>query len=550
MKRRRAIIAAMLSAAMVMGMAGCGNSGESPSGKTIEESTQTDAKSEQGQDDEKTTINIRLMNDVVNVDKVLDVFYEETKDDPVLSKIKVNITYVSGADYTDKLTLAVTAQENYDLMFCGGWQGLDGYIEDGSFKDLTSYFNNDDYPGLKESFSGDFLSANEVNGKVYYIPLASCLDDLRGIAYREDLREKYGCPEITDWDTFETYLKALKENEEDAGIVVPWGVSSLQGFRQLMNADYYTAKKNGILEYETTGIPMYASVSADGKTVNGVVTYGDDDSLFAAFPEGYQTNYLDAEVEKFPYWLENYCNTDCVSSKDDTSSMFEAGMYGATYSTLTEWVAHVQNMETSLPEAKLGFFVVNDDQRAMKDGAIASDMKCFNTLVVPQWSDKTDKVMAFLNWMWGSKENHDLMTYGIEGEDWEAIGDNAYKLLPIDESEKYSMPEYTFPANPNYVRYSDVVLENEMAEKYMDYQFSDEAYSLVPVSGFTFDTTNVESEVATLSALWSDFKGPWGVYGDETEAKLKQLNEDCKNAGLEKVREEFKNQLQAYLDQQ
>lgn len=549
------VLAATMAASMVMGLAGCGNSNEG----NPNEAAQTDAAATTDTADasgneaatasngEKTTINIRLMNDVVNIDKVLDVYYEETKDDPVLSNVDVNISWVSGADYIDKLSLAVTAQEDIDLMFCGGWQGLDGYVKDGSFKDLTAYFGNDSYPGLKAGFSDDLLVANSYEGRIIAVPLTECAYDIRGVIYREDLREKYGCAEITDWATYEEYLKTMKEHLDEEGLVVPWGVSAQQGLGQMVDSNFFEARRNNILSY-TAGMTFQAAISDDGKTVLGVTTIGDDDAMFADFPAGFQENFIDAEYEKIPYWIENYCNTDCVSTQDDIGSMFEAGMYAATYSTLTEWVTRSNSMKTTFPEAKLGFFAFDDDQRACVAGGIPSDMKAWNTLVVPAWSEKTDQVMAFLDWMFGSKEHHDLFQYGIEGEDWEAVGDNAYNLLDIDESKKYTMPAYSFTSNPNYVRYSSVVLENENVEKLMDYQYSAEAYKLVPVTGFTFDSTNVETEVATLNALYADFKGAWGAYGNDVTAKMQELNKNAKDAGLEKVREELKTQLQAYLD--
>lgn len=499
--------------------------------------------------DTRTTINIRVMNDVVNIDKVLDVYYEATKDDPVLSNVDVNITWVSGADYADKLTLAITAQEDYDLMFCGGWQGLDGFVQDGSFKDLTSYFNNEEYPGLMAGFPEDLLTANSYDGKIMAIPLAECSYDIRGVIYREDLREKYGCEEITDWETYEAYLKTMKEHLDDEGLIVPWGVSSLQGLGLMADAQMFDARRSNILSY-SAGMSFEVAISEDGKTVLGITTIGDDDSMFANFPEGFQTNYIDEKYEEIPYWIENYCNTDCLSTQDDIGSMFEAGMYAATYASLTEWVTHSNIMKTTCPEAKLGFFAFDEDQRECVAGGIPSDMKAWNTLVVPAWSEKTDEVMAFLDWMFASKENHDLFQYGIEGEDWEAVGENGYNVLEIDASEKYTMPAYAFTASPSYVRYSSLVLENEAVETLMDYQYSQEAYTLVPVTGFTFDTTNVEAEVATLSALYADFKGAWGAYGSDVTEVMKELNADAKDAGLEKVREELKTQLQAHLDSQ
>lgn len=32
--------------------------------------------------------------------------------------------------------------------------------------------------------------------------------------------------------------------------------------------------------------------------------------------------------------------------------------------------------------------------------------------------------MCFLDWVFGTQEEHDLFQYGIEGEDWEPVGED------------------------------------------------------------------------------------------------------------------------------
>ena len=132
--------------------------------KAVEQSAgeggdETDAATEPAIQMEDTTINIRVMNEFRNVDKVLEQYEEMTKDDPIMSKIHLNFSYVAGGDYKDRLTMAMVGQEDYDLMFCGSWHGLSTFIKQGNFADLSEYFNNDAYPGLKAAFSEDFVEA-------------------------------------------------------------------------------------------------------------------------------------------------------------------------------------------------------------------------------------------------------------------------------------------------------------------------------------------------------------------------------------------------------
>ena len=161
-------MALALAGAMTLSMAACGkddagsdskadsqqseqqeSSAEDP-GKSAEENSQAsgeEAPEEGGQAEapqiEDTTIKIRVMNEFRNLDKVLAKYEEMTADDPVMSKIHPEFAWVAGGDYKDKLTTAMIGQEDFDLMFCGGWHGLSTFIQDGNFADLSSYFGND-----------------------------------------------------------------------------------------------------------------------------------------------------------------------------------------------------------------------------------------------------------------------------------------------------------------------------------------------------------------------------------------------------------------------
>lgn len=172
---------------------------------------------------EDTTIKIRVMNEFRNLDKVLAKYEEMTADDPVMSKIHPEFAWVAGGDYKDKLTTAMIGQEDFDLMFCGGWHGLSTFIQDGNFTDLSSYFGNDAFPGLKNAFSEDFVQAmtsyiRQEDGSyqkgIYGINLATFYEDSRGFMYREDLRKKYDCAPITDEESLLEFVKTVQENEE------------------------------------------------------------------------------------------------------------------------------------------------------------------------------------------------------------------------------------------------------------------------------------------------------------------------------------------------
>ncbi len=546
-------VALALAGAMTFSLAACGNdnSGNSEGGGRQEStggnaSSGTPADASQMKD---TTIHIRVMNEFRNLDKVLAKYEEMTKDDPIMSKIHPEFVWVAGGDYKDKLQGVMIGQEDFDLMFCGGWHGLSGYIQDGNFADLSAYFNNDAFPGLKSAFSEDFVDAmttyiRQEDGSyqkgVYGINLATFYEDSRGFMYREDLRKKYNCDPITDEESLLNFVKTVQENEADM-----IGVSLWNFFR--LDSPWYSAKHDHVFTQDNVNIFgdqtwVWVGLSDDNKKVLNVVVPGDSAEEFAKMPAGYQddfiTKYIQERTKWNPYLNPNRGGTDTVEKPA-----------AIAYSTLTEYESKVKTALEANPDEEYGFYVIEDAQRNMEPGAVICDMATNNWLVVPEWSEKIDAVMYFLNWMFGSREAHDLFDLGIEGEDWEAIGEDGYKKLDIDENLAYSMPTYSFTQNPTYIRVSEFVSENPEIKSRFDYMYNPSTYSLSPLSGFVFDTSKVKTQIANVSALSNELQLTISMYdADEAAQKIEQWHKDATEVGLEEIRAELISQIQAFLD--
>ncbi len=87
--------------------------------------------------EEKTTVKIQIMNEFNGLDTVLEEYYKRVADDPVLSNINLDFSYVSGGDYKSKINMLMTTQdEQLDLVFIGAWHGLESFAKAGLLTDL------------------------------------------------------------------------------------------------------------------------------------------------------------------------------------------------------------------------------------------------------------------------------------------------------------------------------------------------------------------------------------------------------------------------------
>ena len=74
-------------------------------------------------------------------------------------------------------------------------------------------------------------------------------------------------------------------------------------------------------------------------------------------------------------------------------------------------------------------------------------------------------------------------------------------------------------------------------------------YSLSPLAGFVFDTANVETQIANISALSNELQLSISKYdADEAVEKINKWHADAEQVGLEEVRAELISQIQAFLD--
>lgn len=496
------------------------------------------------------TINIRAMNQYTNLERILEKYYELVADDPNLKHVKLNFSYVTGADYKDKLTTAIVAQEDYDLMFVGGWHGRTNFIKDGVFKEVSKYFGDEkNFPGLAKVYTEEFIDVQKVNGGLYYVPLGA-ITELPGVVYREDLRKAYGCEPITNEETLMAYLQAVQSHIDDGSLDMNyvWGITG-QGFMSFRSAEYDGAQ-NGIVKLNV-GTDFYVYVDENNKVVNAVVP-GDDEAQFAGFPEGYNHDFLSANFLDLLNWMP-YCNNYATDGIDYID--FAMGQTAVTYHCLSEVGGVISSLKQNFPDAEVGFYVFNEDMRNFEPHAIGTTFAANNSVAIPAWSsdEKTTAVMCFLDALYGRKEINDLFNYGVKGVDWDtADGKVKDALRNPDDPEYYFYPVYSLVYTPGeFTYYPDWVAADETLTKCWDYEYDTEnSYNVTAMAGFAFDPSTVEIEKAAIAGVAGTYQLNYGVYEtvEDTEEMIAEQHILFEQAGLETVRQEIIRQFQAYLD--
>ena len=152
--------------------------------------------------------------------------------------------------------------------------------------------------------------------------------------------------------------------------------------------------------------------------------------------------------------------------------------------------------------------------------------------------------LDFLQWLYSSKENHDLFHYGVEGVHYTATDDmHMDQVLGEDGNPIYQLDTWMTGYLP-YLRYTSDT--PDVAIDYAVYRSNN--YVVSPIAGFVFDATDVTTEVTNLQAeiIASIYPIKFGMisYEDNIDAAIQRL----KAAGLDTYLEEYTKQLNAYLE--
>ena len=167
-----------------------------------------------------------------------------------------------------------------------------------------------------------------------------------------------------------------------------------------------------------------------------------------------------------------------------------------------------------------------------------------NLNAISATSEDPESGLKFLNWLYGSEENHNLFHYGVEGVHYEKVGDHRIEQTKTESGDiLYQMDTWMSGYLP-YMAYSSKSTDN-----YIDYMtFKADNYVISPAAGFIFDASPVQSELTNLQTeiIASIYPIKFGMvsYEDGIDDAISKL----KAAGLDAYMEEFRTQFAAYLE--
>lgn len=500
------LFGAVTSAVLVLSLmlTGCGGKTETGSN---EGDSSTNTESTTGAPKDTVTLKAYFPGDKpAGFDEVLQAVNDKLKADNIGAAL--NINFLPWSDYGNAVSVKMSAGEDFDMYLDAPWLSMNQMIASNSLKELDAMVA--ERPELKASIPDEMWDYNKFDGKIMGIPLGTTQGPVYGLLIRKDLREKYGLPELKTLEDLEKFLYTVKENEKD---VRPFIINGIKADKlPFILSESANLALNEVLEI---GVSMFAYSIEDKKVIGQWAS--------PMIADGYE------RVTK--YYKDGIISKN-IAQEQNAETLFKQGKYAATYYAAdgVEGLKYSDMLEDG--SDKLEVFVPNGDKAKPYTA-----FQQWNFLCIPTSSKHTDLAMDVVNWL-SIKENHDLMEYGIQGKDWEPVGDTSYKVL-----SNYSFPGFVLTWRPTLNRTPVTMMPDD--KKWFDFSAVPANFTLSPTSGFSFNAEKVKTEYAKITPLHDSFFLPLSQGVLPADKGKATLEEKIVSLGGQKVIDEIQAQINA-----
>jgi putative aldouronate transport system substrate-binding protein len=429
--------------------------------------------------------------------------------------------YVDWGQWESKTNLMLSTGEEFEMfeIMCD-YIPISAYTSRNQVADLTNLVNQ--APNLKARFDKPLWDSATVDGKIYAIPAYwrdASGDSESWVVLRKDIFDKYGLPYPTTTDQM---------------------ISVFQTLQQRWRAE--DGKNRYVYEHELKRPP-----TAIHRTYDTWPFYVSGDGIFFVKQNGEAAMYFetpefrkDAEFMNALY-TRGLIHPDILNLPMDTwrATTYDDGDFLACFMTGPYWDS--QLTVKGLLDAK----IIKYDLAPNKP--YITTMPLLNANAVPLSTKNPEAAIKFLDWMYSSQANQDLVLYGIQGTHWTPVGnDGIRRERKADGSWVYNFDEWMI----EYVKYhrfdADYIVPDIDKADHMGNIHSDNTV-VSPVVGFAFDPERVRVEYANVMAEYTASITPIKVgvlpYAANYQAALAKM----KAAGSDAVIAEYSRQLAAFI---
>lgn len=433
--------------------------------------------------------------------------------------IEVEVMYIPWDAWDQRTNIMLSTGEPFELMHV-----MENVLPSQTFAARGAFAPLDDLiedygPTLQQIFTDEEWDALRLRGEIYAVPARWTAHHGKGgaggeISVRMDLLEDAGLDLPRTPEAILDAAEAMQDLAEDK-----YGETFYIWHHNLAYSDQWYLRS-------LDTYPFYVDFSEE------IIMIDENDNVMAYYESEEFRQVAEFQRKMYERGLRH---PDVLSlPREQRSQTVADGKF--TFGLSTGGYGGVMSAKRVYPEFEAHMYFLEEDE------PVYESLPVWNSNSVPATTDHPQTAIEFLNWLYSSKENHDLFLYGIPGTHYEPVGDNRMEQVTTETGQPlYAHPHWQIQYIPfarfdvdqpdEWIRWSTVPLDNV---RYYDNV------------GFIFDKTPVSTEYSNVLAerqasMWPIKFGivPYDEYYPDAIRRMRA-------AGLDRIVEEYEKQYTAW----
>lgn len=504
-KMMKKIFVAFLTMAMLLSLAACGSGG--PSGPAQDSGASKPRETEAGGEPVHlelyaVSFDTGRMGSLEKVNEAVNDYIRPL----INAEVKLNV--ISYGSYAQQVNLMMSGSEQVDLLLTTG--ALTTTLASrGGLLPLGQYLESSGQ-GIIETMGEDVLSACRYNGEIYGIPTNRDLARSICYFYRDDINQAMGLG-LENAKTLEDleacFDKMLSQDPEMVGY-----------------AGSNAATSQTLYDWE----PLCGNFGV-------LLNNGEDLTVYNLYETQEYRDYIDT---MYRWYQKGY-----IYKEIDTSTVSGADLFAT--GKMLGFIANGNPAQDNGQSQILGGPIKHID---LVPAVMSSSTVQTASWAIPHSSENPEKAMALLDLMFTDPVLVNLLTYGIEGENYVVV-DEANGIIDY--------PEGTTADSKTY----DNTMGWEWGNSLIGYTWQGDSPSLHQdmirfnqsalrsrALGFNFDSTEVENELTACRNVAAKYTVGLEFGKLDPETTLPQFIQELKDAGIDTIIAAEQEQLDAWAE--
>ncbi|UQZ36264.1 hypothetical protein C2I18_23695 [Paenibacillus sp. PK3_47] len=434
----------------------------------------------------------------------------------------IEVKYIDWPDTATKYPLLFASGEKFDMSHASPGAPVSYFTlaSEGALVDITEMLDKV-APTLKAEIPESAWQNTKYKGKIYGVPSLYSEYTPAGYAYRSDLLEKYGMDKIDSIDDMVKYMDNVVANESFPPINGK-AEDAQNMYRMLVDTTDMWLNAPGISSVEL--------------------------NLVTKSPEDYKTVFHPAFTQEFEDWAvkmrewadKGYWAKDVLSASLGGKENFRAANSAGYLTHAQDWIGQYGADMKAQPESDPYFFTFAEANKKIK-----RKMGVDNSTVISTNSANPERALMVIEKFMTDESYYNLIQYGIEGKHY-VIEDGTLKK-PEGFNEQTDGGGFSAWSlrNDKFV----IPTESENPVRNSLYAEWDKVAIDDPYNGFSFDPSNVTTEIAAISNVNSQLgiQLMLGKTSKDPKEAVADYREQLKKAGVDKVIAEVEKQLADFV---